>query len=111
MTDSEEAKRRLETALSRRAPDGLRLALDMSAPRPVITPFTLRFGIDADGARFDACSADTEEARDRILGAAAEAGLSGQGKLHASGWACRRAAGRMPRSLPSPSWPNSAPAP
>ncbi|MCA0847546.1 OmpA family protein [Salipiger thiooxidans] len=76
MTDSEDAKRRLRTELERRRPDGLELTLDLSAPRPVITPFTLRFLIDEQGAHFDACSADTEAARDRILDAARAAGVS-----------------------------------
>ncbi len=80
MTDSAEARARLEAALSRRKPDGLRLLLDLSAPRPVISPFTLRFQIDGDGARFDACSADTEAARDRILRAAGDAGLDGKAR-------------------------------
>ena len=74
MTESEEARRRLETLLTRRKPSDLRLALDLSAPRPVISPFTLRFLIDENGPRFDACSADTEEARARILRAAAKRG-------------------------------------
>ncbi len=78
MTDSADARRRLETDLSRRAPEGLRLALDLSAPRPVITPFTTRFLIKENGARFDACSADSEEARGQILGAATAAGLQGK---------------------------------
>lgn len=78
MVDSAEEKRRVETELARRSPDDVRLALDISAPRPVITPFTLRFVIDERGARFDACSADTEEARDRILRAAGRAGLEGR---------------------------------
>lgn len=78
MTDTPEARRRLETDLARRAPPGLRLALNISAPRPVISPFNLRFVIDAEGAHFDACSADTEETRDRILRAATRAGLDGK---------------------------------
>ncbi|WP_425071808.1 OmpA family protein [Sagittula sp. S175] len=78
MTDSAEARTRLETTLTRRKPSDLRLALELTAPRPVITPFTLRFLIDEDGPRFDACSADTEEARARILRAAARAGLEGK---------------------------------
>jgi OOP family OmpA-OmpF porin len=78
MTDSPEARRRLETDLTRRAPSDLRLALELSAPRPVISPFALRFVIDEDGASFDACSADTEEARERILRAAGRAGLEGK---------------------------------
>ncbi len=77
ITDSAEEKAEVEAALSRRVPDSIELALEVSAPRPVIAPFTLRFLIDEDGARFDACSADTEEARDRILEAAQAAGMTG----------------------------------
>ncbi|QDC07823.1 BON domain-containing protein [Oceanicola sp. D3] len=72
-------KRNLETMLARRAPEGVRLVVDITAPRPVITPFTLRFLIDENGtARFDACSADTEATRRRILSAARAVGLQGQ---------------------------------
>ncbi|MBC7164108.1 MAG: OmpA family protein [Roseovarius sp.] len=77
MVDSAEEKRRVEIDLARRPPEDVAVALDISAPRPVITPFTMRFVIDERGARFDACSADTDEARERILRAAARAGLSG----------------------------------
>ena len=76
MVDSAGEKRELETELARIAPADLRLSLDISAPRPVITPFTLRFLIEDGEAKFDACSADTEEARDRILSAAGKAGLT-----------------------------------
>ena len=68
------AKAQMERKLQRAAPPSLRLRLDIAAPRPVITPFTLRFEIDAEGARFDACSADTEAAADRILKAGITAG-------------------------------------
>ncbi len=78
ISDSPAEKARLENDLRRRAPRGLRLVLDISAPRPVITPFTLRFLIDEDGARFDACSADNERARDRIIEAAVKAGATGK---------------------------------
>ncbi len=74
ITDSAEQKARIETKLRRNVPAGVVLSLDISAPRPVITPFTLRFVIDEAGARFDACSADTEKARGRILAAARTAG-------------------------------------
>lgn len=77
ITDSPEEKARVETTLARTRPAALTLEAHISAPRPVITPFTLRFLIDAQGARFDACSADTERARDRILAAARQAGASG----------------------------------
>lgn len=72
-----EDKRQIERQLSRDAPTGVALELNISAPRPVISPFTLRFLKSEDTAQFDACSADTEQARDLILSAAIEAGLSG----------------------------------
>ncbi len=92
ITDSVQDKLALEKSLRAGAPPGLRLMLDISAPRPVITPFTLRFIIDADGARFDACSADTEKAQTRILNAALKAGLSGQGRC------------TVGMGVPTPSW-------
>ncbi len=78
ISDSADHKRRLEAELSRAVPDGLRLELVISAPRPVIAPFTLRFLIDGQGARFDACSVDTEAARDTVLKSAAAAGMQGK---------------------------------
>ncbi|MCX7888868.1 MAG: OmpA family protein [Rhodobacteraceae bacterium] len=74
IADSPAAKARLESELNRKVGANVRLVTDISAPRPVIAPFTLRFQIDAQGARFDACSADTEAARDRIVAAARAAG-------------------------------------
>ena len=71
-------KRRLERRLNREAPSGLRLTLNISAPRPVVAPFTLRFVMDDTGPHFDACTADSETARRMILRAAAEAGATGQ---------------------------------
>ena len=75
ISDSPAEKRNLEIALARNTPDGVRLAVDISAPRPVISPFTTRFILDEEGARFDACTADTEEARSQILAAASNAGF------------------------------------
>lgn len=92
ISNSGQEKRRLEAELRRAVPDAVDLAMDISAPRPVITPFTLRFLIDEDGARFDACSADTEEAAARILAAARKAGL-------AENVACTLGLG-----VPTPAW-------
>ena len=77
MSDSREQRDALEAKLRRKAPPNLDITLAISAPRPVITPFTLRFVSDDEGVRFDACSADSPEARTRILAAAAAAGLQG----------------------------------
>ena len=78
MSESREEKTRIETELARRVPEDVALAIDISAPRPVITPFTLRFVIEDGAPRFDACSADTEEAAQRIVTAARAAGLTGE---------------------------------
>ena len=92
MAPSGEAKRELEANLLRDVPDGVELLMEISAPRPVITPFTLRFVMDEAGSRFDACSADTAEARDTILDAAKALNLSGPTE-------CTLGLG-----VPSPSW-------
>jgi len=76
MSDSEAEKRRFEQELIRSASSQVNLAINISAPRPVISPFTLRFIIAADGTRFDACSADTKVALDTIVAAARRAGMS-----------------------------------
>jgi len=78
ISDSAAEKRSLEDDLRAMAPDGVRLVLDISAPRPVITPFTLRFVIDGEGARFDSCSADSDRAQSQILSAATAAGINGR---------------------------------
>lgn len=74
LVDSQDAKTALETRLRQTAPAGIPLTLDISAPRPALTPFLLRFAKTENRTAFDACSADTEAARARILAAAAEAG-------------------------------------
>ena len=96
MTDSEAMRRKMESDLARRAGDEVKLTLDLSAPRPVISPFTLRFLIEDGVARFDACSAGTEEGRDRILAAANAAGMEG------------KATCRIGLGIPSKTWPQAA---
>ncbi|WP_371155106.1 OmpA family protein [Jannaschia sp. 2305UL9-9] len=79
VADSETAKRRLESDLTRAKPEGVRLSMNIAAPRPVITPFTLRFVMPEGGTpRFEACAVDTEAARARILRAASAAGFEGK---------------------------------
>lgn len=78
MAVSAAEKELLQERLTRLAPPELHLVLDITAARPVITPFTLRFLIDAEGPRFDACSAESPESRDAILSAARAAGLQGR---------------------------------
>ena len=78
ISDSIAEKRKIESDLTRNAPKGLTLVTSITAPRPVITPFTLRFIIDGDTVRFDACSADTEKTHATIIKAAIDAGLNGK---------------------------------
>ena len=96
MAESEERKLKVEARLKREVPSGLRVSFDISSPRPVITPFTLRFLQDEAGPRFDTCSAHTEEGRSKILGAARKAGI--EGNLD-----CRIGLG-----VPSPNWADAA---
>lgn len=92
MADSVEERRQTEVELARRVPSGIRLVLDISAPRPVISPFNLRFLINDGIARFDACSADSDDAQTQILAAAREAGMTD------------RAICTIGLGVPSPNW-------
>lgn len=77
VSDGDE-KRRVEATLSDGIPHGIALAMNIEAPRPVVTPFTARFLIDEEGARFDACTASTDEGANTILRAAKAAGLTSE---------------------------------
>ncbi len=63
--------------LQQNQPEGVQVVLDISAPRPVITPFALRFVRDEDGGRFETCTADTTQTRDQIVAAGRAAGATG----------------------------------
>lgn len=76
ITDTPAEKTALQSRLRRMAPGAVTLTLNINAPHPVIAPFTLRLVGDGTALRFDACSADSEEARSRILAAAREAGMT-----------------------------------
>ena len=76
ISGSEAEKRRLEADLNKIVPAGLVVDLAISAPRPVLTPFILRYVMDDQGGRFDACSADSDRSRERILAAARKAGAT-----------------------------------
>ena len=78
ITDSRADRATTEARLNVAAPAEIALTLEISAPRPVISPYTLRAILDDQGMRFDACTADTPEARDTIVSAARGAGLRGQ---------------------------------
>ena len=92
---SPEERRRILADLARARPEGLTLELDVSAPRPVIAPFTLRFEIADGAAALDACAAATPEGARAIEAAARRAGAAEP--------ACRLGLG-----APSPRWPEAA---
>ena len=94
--DSAEQKSKLFEELTRRTPQNIKSSISISSPRPVITPFTLRFRITPDGASFDACSADSSKAAKLILNAAKAAGLKNNST-------CRQGLG-----VPSPMWGKAA---
>ena len=75
ITDSRDEKARIEALLNDSKPGTINLVTHISAPRPVITPFSLRLVKDETGTRFDSCSADTAKTADRIVAAAKAAGL------------------------------------
>jgi OOP family OmpA-OmpF porin len=85
-------RKQLITRLRRLIPAGLAVTLDISAPRPVITPFSLRYVMIGGEGHFDSCSADTSQGRERIISAALDAGLQGTAN-------CVVGIG-----VPSPSW-------
>ncbi len=75
ITDSQEEKAAIEAKLESNRPEKVALIMKISAPRPVITPFSLRLIKDELGTRFDSCSADNEASVANILHAAEIAGL------------------------------------
>jgi len=78
ISDSAAEKSRLETSLARNKPEGVRIGVTISAPRPVISPYTIRFTKDAEGLRFDACAADSPQAEGAIVAAAIAVGFVGK---------------------------------
>ena len=75
---SAEERDRLRASLRREMPKGLDVRMDIAAPRPVISPFTLRFRIEDGKASLDACSADGPEAARAIAAAAKAAGAAAE---------------------------------
>ncbi|MEL7183521.1 MAG: OmpA family protein [Pseudomonadota bacterium] len=97
VADSDLERRRLESELSRTRPQSVSLSTDISAPRPVVAPFTLRFTLPSSGpARFETCAVNSEDARDKVLTAAVSAGYEGKAN-------CVLALG-----VPSGSWGDAA---
>jgi OOP family OmpA-OmpF porin len=78
VTDSVDDQKELTEALKAAAPKNIQLVLDISAPRPVISPFRFLLALDGDKVELTACSADTPYNRGRILDAIKAAGHQGE---------------------------------
>jgi OOP family OmpA-OmpF porin len=75
VTESQEERTRVEQTLLEEQPEGVRLEMNISAPRPVISPFTIRFELEEGVATLDGCSADTQITKQKIIRAAKTAGM------------------------------------
>lgn len=78
ISDSIEQKRIWENRLRQMSSPEVRVTINITAPRPVASPFLTRFVLDDTGAQFDNCTADTASSRNKILMAARNAGLVGE---------------------------------
>ncbi|MFO1209073.1 MAG: OmpA family protein [Amaricoccus sp.] len=96
VTDDDAGREALEARLRRAVPDGVALELDVSAPRPVIAPFTFDLTLRDGVAALESCSADSPEAAARILAAARAVGVDAAAD-------CRIGVG-----APSPDWAAAA---
>lgn len=75
LADSTGQKALFERRLDQERPNSVPVTVKIGAPRPAITPFTVRFVIDNTGPRFDACAAETATGHLRILATAKSLGI------------------------------------
>lgn len=92
VADSEALRTAIEQKLRRARPDGVRLALNISAPRPVISPFSVVYSYENGVGRFETCSAESVADVVEMGVAARKVGLRGEPD-------CRVGLG-----APSPDW-------
>lgn len=76
VSDTPEGQETLKQSLARGKPETLNLVLDISAPRPVITPFIFRLKVSGKQGTLETCSADTNHSRSRIIRALARVNLT-----------------------------------
>ncbi|MDB6452237.1 OmpA family protein [Falsirhodobacter sp. 20TX0035] len=76
IADNMEQQQRLKMQLAQATPPGLKTQVDITAPRPVITPYALQLVKDEGGVRFDACSAPDDDQARTVLEAARAIGVA-----------------------------------
>jgi len=67
MTESADVISKIEADILRRKPENVRAELHITAPRPVISPFSLRVRKDDTGVLFETCTASTREDVTQIM--------------------------------------------
>ncbi len=78
VTDSVDDQKKLTAELQAAAPQNIKLVLEISAPRPVISPFRFLMAMGGDKVELTACSADTPYNKSVILDAVKAAGYQGE---------------------------------
>ena len=80
ITENETTKHQLETQLAtlyrQRRDHAMELVLDLTMPRPIVSPYNLRLIQDAKGANLTVCSAETAQDAAMIRAAARSAGAT-----------------------------------
>ncbi|MBE9475706.1 MAG: OmpA family protein, partial [Proteobacteria bacterium] len=76
VSDTPEEQQNLQISLAGNKPEAVELTLDISAPRPVITPFLFRLKVMDGQGMLDACSADNKFASIKIVRALARVNLT-----------------------------------
>ncbi len=66
VSETPEAEKSLKRQLAKGKPEDLNLVLNISAPRPVISPFQFRLKVNNGQGVLDACSADNNFSRTKI---------------------------------------------
>lgn len=77
VSDTPDEQQILQVSLAKGKPEAVNLILDISAPRPVITPFLFRLKMVDGLGMLDACSADTKFASAKITRALHRVNLKG----------------------------------
>ena len=75
IADSQNERSKFERVLLKNQPIGIKLTMNITAPRPVISPFTIRFSKEDSKIKLDSCSADTKNTQAKIIAAAKRVGI------------------------------------
>lgn len=77
VSESVVEKQKIEAYLKSGKPTTVQLVMNISSPRPVISPFSFRVSAEGEKADLTACSADTQDTKEKILRSMAQFKVSG----------------------------------